>query len=889
MSVTSQPELKPTIPPTTRDVTLLANTPHELRAHPRWVTWRYELRRERKGGGSWKLTKVLKNPHTGENASSTDPSTWASFAQANDLVASGRMGGFHGVGWVLSEKQTADCVVIGVDLDKCVVDGVIAEWAWEIIRVLDSYTELSPSGQGVRIFIYAALPIGHRSRTGSVEIYSWGRFLTVTGRHVEGTPRTVEQRTNAMLVVHAKIFPPKPKVTSPRSASPSAPASADDRVIVDKIVRSRKWGRLWAGDTTGYTSVSEADLAMVGLIAFYVGNDAGRIDAIFRQSPLCREKWTERQDYRDDTIDRALFGKTDFYDWGKRSGTRRTNRDGTRAGDQDDNPSVRVGARDAAQEEGGGKTSAGKTEPPPEDGTDAWDETDDSGTSPSGDGVGEDDGCGDQRSGGNDGMRHDWSGVLAKRDPLPTVRKFINEKYMTTDGPMVRYDADGTALLFNGVCYEEVKEGLFRSELYLWLETHDRIVKKKDTEEVVPFQPTKGDVDLVIDAMRALTYTSAKDPSWLGDAKGLPDPARLVLAKNGIFELSPAGTRFLRPPTPRFFTRNALDFDIDLGALHPTEWLKFLDQLWPDDREALELVQEWFGYCLTPDTSLQKILLLIGPMRSGKGTIARILMRLIGLANCCGPTLSSLGTNFGLQPFLRKRLAVIDDARLSGKVDQGIITERLLSISGEGTLTVDVKNRAAVTSKLETRILICTNELPRLADASGALASRFLILTMTESYLGREDPTLADRLTRELPAIFNWAVAGWARLQARRRFQQPRTGMEAVEEMRDLASPVGAFVREWCKVGPAHEVPMPELYDGWCAWCGEQGRDNPGISPVFGRDLRAVVPGLGSGQSSDADSRYRVYRGITLTQDAKSAVLRAKVQNPNWFIRRGVA
>src|SRR5262249_61592822 len=128
---------------------------------------------------------------------------------------------------------------------------------------------------------------------------------------------------------------------------------------------------------------------------------------------------------------------------------------------------------------------------------------------------------------------------------------------------------------------------------------------------------------------------------------------------------------------------------------------------------AIATLQEWFGYCLLPDTSQQKILLAVGPKRSGKGTIARVLRGLVGIENTAGPTLAGLGTNFGLWPLLGKTLAIISDARLSGRTDAAVVTERLLSISGEDAQTIDRKNRSHVTCHLPTPFVILTNQLPQ--------------------------------------------------------------------------------------------------------------------------------------------------------------------------------
>jgi putative DNA primase/helicase len=151
---------------------------------------------------------------------------------------------------------------------------------------------------------------------------------------------------------------------------------------------------------------------------------------------------------------------------------------------------------------------------------------------------------------------------------------------------------------------------------------------------------------------------------------------------------------------------------------------------------------------------------LVGPKRSGKGTIGRVLTRLIGKHNCVAPTLAGLGTNFGLAPLIGKRLAIISDARLSGRADQHAIAERLLSITGEDALTIDRKYGSAWTGQLGSRFMILSNELPRLTGVSGALAGRFIMLSLTESFYGREDPGLTDNLLTALPGILNWAIAG---------------------------------------------------------------------------------------------------------------------------------
>ena len=137
------------------------------------------------------------------------------------------------------------------------------------------------------------------------------------------------------------------------------------------------------------------------------------------------------------------------------------------------------------------------------------------------------------------------------------------------------------------------------------------------------------------------------------------------------------------PATPRFLTTVSVPYEFDFDAPPPHLWLDFLGCLWPDDAGSIALLQEWMGYCLTVDTRLQKILLVVGPRRSGKGTIARVLRQLVGEGNVVAPTLASLGKDFGLWPLLDKSVAIISDARLGKRTDTSVVVERLLSISGE--------------------------------------------------------------------------------------------------------------------------------------------------------------------------------------------------------------
>jgi putative DNA primase/helicase len=414
---------------------------------------------------------------------------------------------------------------------------------------------------------------------------------------------------------------------------------------------------------------------------------------------------------------------------------------------------------------------------------------------------------------------------------------------------------------WTGTAYSETTDQALRATLYAFLSRCREEDPKGNLQEV---RPASAMVSNHVDALRAAAHLddAVTVPAWLDHVPDLP-ANEIVACANGLLHLPSLS---LIPHTPEFFNLNALDFGFERAAPEPAAWLAFLNQLWPGDRDSIETLQEIFGLCLTGDTSRQKAFLVVGPKRSGKGTIARVLTRLIGADNAVAPTLAALGTNFGLAPLLGKRVAIISDARLGGRADQQAIAERLLSISGEDALTVDRKFRDAWTGRLQTRFLILSNELPRLADASGALASRFIVLVLTNSFYGREDQGLTDRLLAELPGILNWSIAGWCRLSERGYFQQPASAGDAVRQLEDLGSPIGAFLRERCEIGAGFVASPDDLFTTWCSWCQTQGRKEPGNKQSFGRDLRAALPALKTSRPRTDEGRERLYEGIRIKE-----------------------
>ena len=153
-----------------------------------------------------------------------------------------------------------------------------------------------------------------------------------------------------------------------------------------------------------------------------------------------------------------------------------------------------------------------------------------------------------------------------------------------------------------------------------------------------------------------------RPPFWITPAKGDPDPFSIIPANNALVVLGQQSVVCL-DHTPRLFSTNSLPYNYEFDAPPPVEWVKFLKSQWGDDPESMRKLQKWFGLILTPETKYQKILLLIGPTRSGRSTIKDVMTKLIGARNVVATSPVAMADRFGLENFVGKTMAIMGDAR----------------------------------------------------------------------------------------------------------------------------------------------------------------------------------------------------------------------------------
>ncbi len=667
----SEVQTRPDRPPPPRPTGI----PQELAERPQWVLWKHD---RLKNG---KYTKVpYQAAKSWLKAESDNPSTWGSLDDAWNAYLEG---GFDGIGYMFA----ADDPYFGVDVDHCLQDGKLLEWAVPIIEQLElTYGEVSPSQTGIKFYARGKLPGRGKKRkgfgpdgTGGIELYDQKRYFAVTGHQWRDSAGIVDLNgTGDKLYQLACERPAKKKMEDVKAAARGLFA----RTAHEQTDSEERAIRYLAKVEPAIDGQGGSDVTFrAAIIGHEFGIDANRWLQILlgEYNPRCVGPWTDKE------LQHKVESAYDRAD--KPFGWRVVERDQEHEKQEDDGQEQEQPSEPATQ-------PAGKP----------------------------------QKVEVNE----------AVDDPHSIARIYLRKHCTHPDGLMLRFYKD-EFLRWEGAAYRPVPtkevnahlngtaktkfDGANKFAIEQWLMRGER----NELGKVCPMpQAKKVGTRLIGDVNQALTgltllKSSIEPAAWLNENPPF-DARETIPCRNALVHLpslADGKSAAIVKPTPAFFSTYALDYDFDANAPEPVEWLRFLGSLWPNDAASIDTLGEFFGYCLTADTRQEKLLCLIGPRRAGKDTIARILRAMIGPDNVAGPTLSSLATNFGLWPLIGKPVAIISDARLSGRSDMAVIVERILTITGESTLTIDRKNREPWTGKLPTRLVIISNEMPKLSDASG--------------------------------------------------------------------------------------------------------------------------------------------------------------------------
>ena len=450
------------------------------------------------------------------------------------------------------------------------------------------------------------------------------------------------------------------------------------------------------------------------------------------------------------------------------------------------------------------------------------------------------------------------------------AQQFCDEAF--TDKEALTYGAcywNNLNYVYNGKRYVMVEDKELNVILRQWL------MKKKIPQN-------NRVIGNCVPIVQALIYKSnekySKLPFYVG--KGQPNMRanNIIAYNNGLLDLNTylAGKPALLSHTPLWVSSVCLPYDFDPSA-KCLLWEQFLGQVFDGDKGQIGLLQEWFGYCLTHDTSLQRFMIWTGLPRAGKGTIWSVLSGIIGEEASGGFSLYQLAYQFGLYPLIGKLVAFCGEAELKGADKRGLILERIKGITGEDTFHIEYKQVSTFLDMvLPTRLIIACNELPSFYEVSGALSSRILLLQFNQSFVGREDFTLKDRLRGELSGISNWALQGLARLRANKGFTIPNDTQEAIRDYMEDNSPTLAFIKNYLIVenrlniaysngversDKALTTTKGAIDKAYRQWCNDEGYEV--MSPAyFWKKMKDTIRGLKCKEWERGDKK--TYLGIAL-------------------------
>ncbi len=436
--------------------------------------------------------------------------------------------------------------------------------------------------------------------------------------------------------------------------------------------------------------------------------------------------------------------------------------------------------------------------------------------------------------------------VLNASAPYDTAKEFIRRQ-CTLGGVPIVWFWQGQFWRWNESFYSTEPDEVMRGLVYEFL---DGARKWAGQNQTVRFQPTPRHVNEVLDCLKTglALGVECQPPMWLDSRKPATD---CIMFRNGIVNVLTGETL---PLSHRLWALSALNFDWRPDSPCPN-WERFLDEVFPDDKETKDFLEEWMGYCMTEETKFQKGAMLIGPKRTGKGTISHVLRQLVGDASYVGLSFNTwaAGEN-SRECLIGKRVGVFADVRFKpgraygASFDPGgighVSAELLLNVIGEDTVMIGRKYKTPWHGQLRLKLMLISNEIPNLNDAGGVLPSRFVKLRFGVSFFGREDVNLRSRLEGELSGIAARCVSAYRRLCERGRFVQPRSAEALERDVLKASDPFAAMALECFAPDPDGTVIKTVAYATFERWCRDNGRvDLLRTTPDrrFGEKLRAVA------------------------------------------------
>jgi len=445
----------------------------------------------------------------------------------------------------------------------------------------------------------------------------------------------------------------------------------------------------------------------------------------------------------------------------------------------------------------------------------------------------------------------------------------------TQDGHITIRCYHGQWLQYDAGHYQDIELSDLRGQLYGFL-ADKRVSRVGPNGEVIvqTYKPTRSKITDIVDALGHWCNIKAEPPAWIGD-NNLPDPRDLIAFQNGILDVNEylEGNIKLYNATPALFSYNVLPYNFDENA-ESKIWDDFLGTTLNGSSEKIDLLAEWFGYNLLPDMQYEKLMMLVGLARAGKGTVLNAMAEMLGHHQCVSTSLQTLCSDFGYQSLIGKLAVLMGDVKVPRRTDVGLALEKILQIVGRDPVGVNRKHLNYLPQVyLSCRFTLAMNDLPSLTDYANALAARTNILHFDKSFAGKENPGIKTGICKDAAdgKLVIFALEGLKRLRASGKFTYPQSSKGLMSNLKEITSPITTFIQDCCIPMPPNSnpgdyyIPLDRLYEVWAQWCEDSGR-KPNNKAWFGRWVQNACPAVSIQRVSMKGRRAKVYSGMRLAE-----------------------
>jgi putative DNA primase/helicase len=364
-----------------------------------------------------------------------------------------------------------------------------------------------------------------------------------------------------------------------------------------------------------------------------------------------------------------------------------------------------------------------------------------------------------------------------------------------------------------------------------------------------------------------------RQPAWLGSG----DQKRELLAlQNGLLNvglLLEFGHQGLIPHTPEWFSPICLPYDFDPAATSP-RWENFLDWMFEGDTERIRFVTEWFGYCVTMDTSQQRFVIFVGDGSNGKTVLLETLEHLVGRENVSAVALEDFGSEFRLAETIGKLVNIVSEIGDVTRLPEG----KLKAFVAADKMSFNRKYRDPIEVNPTARLIFATNKVPSFMDKSEGIWRRLVIVPCDRQISdGEKDDKLPQKMRQELPGILNGALRALRNLRERGKFLIASRSEVVGKDHRLASDPERKFLSDECRKGDS--VDCRVLYDRYREWCADEG--HRALNDMeFGKAVRKVFPWVDRQRASTGSRPYR-YVGISMSQASQDELLVTNLVSSN--------